>query len=104
MYESHNVVSRSLNHCISGNTIMLFLCVVELPVTASHIKILCVAQQCVYCNFISPVAINMLSSSCKMSDGALKQKNVRLLLAFFRSTVFAKQVLLTLVVASFVSF
>jgi len=37
----------------------------------------------------------MLSSSCKLSDGALKQKNVRLLMAVFRRTVLAKQVLMS---------
>ena len=75
------------------------MCVVQLPVTANHIATLSVAQQCVYCKFMSPVTINVLSSSCKVSDGALKQKHVRLLMAFCRRTILTKQVLITLVVA-----
>jgi hypothetical protein len=79
------------------------LSVVELHGTASHIKIWSVAQQCVYCNFMSPVTVNVLRSSCKVSGGALKQKNVRLLMAFLRRTVVAKQVVMPSVVAHFVS-
>jgi len=74
---------------------MLSVCVVELHVTANHIKILSVAQQCVYGKFISPLTISVLSSSCKVSDGALKQRNVRLLMAFFRHLILAKQVVMT---------
>ena len=71
------------------------LCLVELPVIANRIKILSVAQQCVYGKCVSPVTINVLSSACKVSDGALKQKNVLLLMASFRRTVLSKQLIVT---------
>jgi len=49
------------------------LCVFELHVNVDYIKIL--AQQYFYGKFLSQLTINHSGSSCKVSDGARKQKN-----------------------------
>jgi hypothetical protein len=40
-----NIVARSRNHCWKGKAAMLSLCIVELHVTVSNIKMLSVAQK-----------------------------------------------------------
>ena len=60
--------------------------VVELHVTVSYIKILRTAQKCFYGKFMSPVKI-VSFPSCNEPDAALRQKNVRLLVAFFGPAV-----------------
>jgi hypothetical protein len=45
MYVERNVVARSRNHCPSGNATVPFMCIVELHVTVSSIKILNVAHK-----------------------------------------------------------
>jgi hypothetical protein len=44
----HNMVTRSRNHCYSGNTIMNCVFVVQLRDTVSYVQILSFAQQCFY--------------------------------------------------------
>ena len=48
------------------------VCVVELRITVNNIKILCVAQQCLYGEFMS-------SAKCKVPDATLKQNSVYVL-------------------------
>ena len=52
------------------------VCVAELLVTVSYTKALSVAQKCINQKFMSPATI-IHRSSCKVSDAALKQRNVR---------------------------
>ena len=59
------------------------VCVVGLHVTVSYIKILSTAQKYFYGKFMSPVKIVPFPSRNE-PDAALRQKNVRLLVAFFR--------------------
>jgi hypothetical protein len=59
----------------------------ELHVTVNCIKVLSVEQQRLYGKFILPTKINARWFSSKVSDVALKQKNVCLLTAFFRCAV-----------------
>jgi hypothetical protein len=66
----------------------MFLCDFEVPVSGKYIKLLGIAQQCFYGKFILPKKkYNILSSSCKVPDAALKQKNIHLLMAFFRRVI-----------------
>jgi hypothetical protein len=69
------------------NTTVNPVCVFERHVIISYVKLLRIAQQCLYGEFISPATIKCIRSSCKFADAALKQKNFRLLVAFFRRTV-----------------
>ena len=63
MYMSFNNVAHSHNYCCSGNTTMHCVCVavivVELQVTTvNYIKILIIAQQCFYCEFVTGNNVN----------------------------------------------
>jgi hypothetical protein len=76
--------------------------VVELHVTVKCIKILSVTQQCFHCKLMSPITVQIVRTSFRnklysptnlhsfhtlhLSD-AFKYKNVRLLMAFFRRTI-----------------
>jgi hypothetical protein len=48
-----NTVGYFRDHCCSGKAKMHSMCVVELHVTVKCIKILTVAQQCIYDKFMS---------------------------------------------------
>jgi len=73
------------------------VCVVELHVTVNNTEILSIAQQCLCGNFVLPTAINVRKSTCKVPAAVLKQKHVRLLIAFCsgndRLSVFVSAVL-----------
>ena len=56
----------------------------DLHVTANYTKILNVAQQRFYGEFMSRQQSNVPRSSCKVPETALKHKNVHLFMAFFR--------------------
>jgi len=71
---------------------MHYVGVVELHVTVNNIKILSVAQQCFYGEYMSLQQSNVPRSSCKVPETALKHKNVHLFMAFFRSNSSAKQI------------
>ena len=62
-------------------------CVVEPHVTVINIKILSVAQQCFYGEFMSLQQSNVLRSSCKVPETALKHENVHLFMPFFRPKI-----------------
>ena len=65
---------------VAVGTQQCILCVVELHVTVSYIKILSVAQQCFYGKFISRPKYNVRISSCKVPDAAS-------LMTFFRRII-----------------
>jgi hypothetical protein len=78
------------------------VCVVQLHVTVNYIKILSVAKHCFYGKFMSPATLcklyipvlqrnyvpnNLRSFDMLHINVALKQKNVCLLMAFFKCTI-----------------
>jgi len=57
LYVQCNTVTRSRNHCSSGNATMSSVCLVKLHVTVNSLKILSVAQKSFYGDSISPAKI-----------------------------------------------
>ena len=60
------------------------VCIVKPQVTVSSLEILSVVQQCWYGKFMLLATINVRRSTCKVPAAVLKQKDVHLLMAFFR--------------------
>jgi len=50
-------VARSRNHCFSGNTTMLSVCIVELHITVNNMTVFIVTQTCFLGELISPAEI-----------------------------------------------
>lgn len=67
MYVERNVVTRSRNHCPSGNATVPFNCIVELHVSVSSVKILSVAHKGSWGEFMSPATIR--HDNCGQTDG-----------------------------------
>jgi hypothetical protein len=57
VYVYSNIMAFSPNHCSSGKTTLHIVCVAEIHVTVSYIKILRIAQKFFYGKFISPKTI-----------------------------------------------
>lgn len=68
MQAEHNTDERSLYQCRNYNATMRYVCITELDVTVRNIKILSVAQECFYGEFMSPASITR-TYACAQSIG-----------------------------------